>query len=375
MKIHFRARQGQGRLDAVISGTPYRVKRRRFLVGVTLAALGGVAPSHAARAKTVAMLWETAEGMPPNIDRRTASRMLREPRGTREEEARKFAALLEPFGFRLHRNLEILWFDFPVFAKPDQALPSVLARVVAAKPDCIFVDAVTIHQVARATRTIPIVTAVRDPVEWGLAQSIARPGGNVTGVYGGADTVEVKSLDFLRRVMPGLACVGWIGHAAQLDQFAPFEAAARKARLDARKVVLDHREEGWPDRLAAQFAKLREGRCTGAVLFATFPRTVDAVTKLALRHGIAIAVLGGSDEDIERDGLLLRFASADGEEAVMRRAAAIVARVLKGERPADIPFEGPSRFQLAVNLRTARRIGVTLPPDLMVLAEKIVDGP
>jgi putative ABC transport system substrate-binding protein len=348
------------------------MKRRLFLAGGALVALGGIAPSHAAGVKKVAMLWETAEGMPPDTDRRYAARLLREGRGTREEEARKFAALLEPYGFRLQRNLEILWFDFPVFLK-QQALAPVIARMVAAKPDCIFVDVQTIDLVARATRTIPIVTFVRDPVAAGLAQSIARPGGNVTGIYGGADTIEVKSLDFLRRAMPGMAGVAWIGHEVHLAQLPSFEAAAREARLDVRKITVNHRREGWQARLAAQFAPLRAAGCTGAVLYVTIPAVVDEVTKLALRHGIAIAILGGADQDIERDGLLLRFRGADDEQEAERRAAAIVARILKGETPADIPFEGPARFQLAVNLRTARKIGVTLPPDLMILAERVID--
>ncbi len=351
------------------------MKRRRFLVGAALAALGGVAPSHAAKVKKVAMLWPTADGMPPGTDPRDARRMLREPRGTREEEARNFAALLEPSGFRLHRNLEILWFDYPAFVRKDRWLPPVVARLVAAKPDCILVDATTVQDLSREIRTIPIVTSLRDPVAAGLARSIAQPGGNVTGIYGGADTMEIKSLDFLRRAMPGLACAAWIGHEAQLGQFASFETAARNARLDVRKVTVNNFREGWQAQLAAQLEILRAARCFGAVLYVTFPLVIDEVTKLALRHGIAIAILGGQDEDIERDGLLLRFAGADGDEAKLRRAAAIVARVLKGEKPADIPFEGPARFQLAVNLRTARRIGVKLPPDLMVLAEKVIDGP
>lgn len=349
------------------------MKRRRFLVGATLAALGGVAPTHAAGTKTVAMLWPTAEGMPPNTDPRNASRMLEEPRGTREEEARKFASLLEPFGFRLHRNLEILWFDNPVFVKPERGLLPVLARMVAAKPDCIFVGAGPVVHVARATRTIPIVTAIRDPVAAGLARSIARPGGNVTGVYGGAETMEAKSLDFLRRAMPGMSGVGWIGHEVHLAQFAAFEALARTARLGIRKIVVNPKQDGWRATLAAEFGSLRAAGCTGALLYITFPSVIDEVTKLALRHGIAIAIAGGVDEDIERDGLLIRFVGADDSDAKMRRAAAIVARILKGERPADIPFEGPTHYQLAVNLRTARKIGVTMPPDVMVLAERVVD--
>jgi putative ABC transport system substrate-binding protein len=71
--------------------------------------------------------------------------------------------------------------------------------------------------------------------------------------------------------------------------------------------------------------------------------------------------------------LLLQYESADDAETTQRRIAAIVARILKGERPADIPFEGPSRYRLTVNLRTARRIGVTVPPDMKVLAERVVD--
>jgi putative ABC transport system substrate-binding protein len=349
------------------------MERRRFLVGVTLAAWGGVAPSHAAGVKKVAMLWRTTEGTNPGADPRAVARSLHGQRGTRDEEARAFAARLEPFGFRLHRNLEVLWFDVPILAARPEAVQEAIARMVAARPDCIVEDAVFVRQVARATRTIPIVTFLRDPVAAGLAKSISRPGGNVTGIHGGADTIELKSLDFLRRAMPGLACVGWIGGVAQQAESVSFEATARRARLDVRKVFPDFRQEGWQGRLAAQFASLRAAGCTGVMLYSIFPQIVDEVTKLALRHGIAVAIIGGDDNDIERDGLLLRFIPADDMEVTLGRLAAIVARILKGERPADIPFEGPSRFQLAVNLRTARRIGVTMPSDVMVLADRVID--
>ncbi len=351
-----------------------RQARRRFLVGAALASMGGVATSHAAEVKKVALLWRTADGMPPGTDPRTVARLLGEPRGTREEEARTFAARLEPYGFRLHQNLEVPWFDLPVFAdKAGRA--RAIARMVAAKPEGIFEGANFVREVARATRTIPIVTTIRDPVAAGLAQSIARPGGNVTGIHFGAETIELKSLDFLRRAMPGMSGVAWIGHEMHLDRYLSFEATARDSRLGVRKITLNPQQPGWQARLEAQFAPLRAAGCTGAVLYVLRPNVIDEVASLALRHGIATASLVGGDEDIECDGLLLRFIAADGDEAVMRRAAAIVARILKGERPADIPFEGPSRFQLAVNLRTARRIGVTIPPDLLVLAEKVVDGP
>lgn len=350
------------------------MKRRHFLAGVALSALGSFAPAQASRAKTVAMLWRTAEGPNPPSDPATAWRLLGEPRGTRDEEARKFAAPLEAFGLRLHRDLEIRWFDFPVFTQWDEALPPVVSRMVATKPDCIVVDGtIATRHVARATRTIPVVTGVRDPVAAGFARTLARPGGNITGIHSAAGAVDLKTQEFLRRAMPGMTCVGWIGFPQQLGAFATFEATARDAGLDARKIVLDTLQERWEARLAAQFGPLRAAGCTGALLAALFPNVVDEVVKLALRHGIAIATHSDEEADLNRDGILLQYASADDEAMNLQRMAAIVAKVLKGERPADIPFEGPSRFRLALNLRTARKIGATIPPDMRVLAERVFE--
>ncbi len=351
-----------------------RRARRRFLAGAALAAMARIAPAHAARPKTVAMLWRTAEGPNRPANEGTARRLLGEPRGTREEEARKFAAPLEAFGLRLHRDFEIRWFDFPVFTNWEEALPPVVSRMVAARPDCIIAEGTFVTRlVARATRTTPVVAALSDPVAAGFARTLARPGGNITGIHGGAGSIDLKTQEFLRRAMPGMSCVGWIGFAPQLSAIAPFEAAARDAGLEVRKILLDTPQEGWEARLASQFGRLRAAGCTGAVLYASFPVVVDEVTKLALRDRIAIATESDEDADIDRDGLLLQYASADDEGVIAGRMAAIVAKVLKGERPANIPFEGPSRFRLALNLRTARRIGATIPPDMRVLAERVVE--
>lgn len=349
------------------------MKRRQFLAGVGLAALGGVAPARAADVKKVALLWRTAEGSLPGADPRDVGRQLESQSRTREEAARDIAARLEPFGFRLHRNLEIQWFDIPAVARFSRTLPAVVSRMVAAKPDCIMVDGPVASYVVEATRSIPVVTYVRDPVAGGLAKSIARPGGNVTGLHGGVETIDLKSIEFLRRAMPAMSCVGWIGVETQHIEFGSFESKARDAGLEVRKVVVSFGQEGWQSRLEAQFRPLRAARCTGALLALPIPSVIEEVAKLALRHGIAVALVADREREAESDGVLLRYGIADDQKDIEGRLAAIVARVLKGEKPADIPFEGPSRFRLALNLRTARKIGVTIPPDMRVLAERIIE--
>ena len=351
----------------VIDGNPHR---RRFLRGLTVAPLAALAaPAWGAARKTIAMLWGTADG--PGVDPDVAAKMFA-GRGTKDEEARAFAVALEPFGYRLGVDLEVQWFDYPHFGNWDEVVPRAVSRMVAAKPDCIVVGGtVFTRYVARATRTIPIVTEVADPVASGFAQSIARPGGNVTGLATKVG-VDLKTLELLARIVPGLSCVGWITYREQAAHFPSFGNAARDLRLDVRQILLDEpRPDGWQARLAAEFEQLRAAGCAGAWMSAHEPFFSEAL-ELALRHRIAVANLGGA-KDEERDGVLLVYQAADDPQAATRRGAAIIAKVLKGERPATIPFEGPRRYRLAINLRTARRLGVTIPPQVLVLADKRIE--
>lgn len=349
------------------------MKRRQFLVGVAGVAMSGVTPAGAAEAKKVAMLWRTAEGAPSGADPRDIARQLASQSKSREEASRAIASKFEPYGFRLHGNLEILWFDFPAASNWRQTLPAIVSRMVAARPDCILVDGPVASFVVKATREIPVVTFVRDPVADGLARSIARPGGNVTGVHGGTNAIDAKTIEYLARAMPGLACVAVVGAGAQPSRFAALEAAGREAGLGIRHVDWANGQAGWQQRVTSQFEALRAARCTGAVLLIPIQSLIDETTRLALRHGIALAIFSDDPRDAEREGVLLHYGVGDDQDDLERRMAAIAARVLKGERPADIPFEGPGRYRLLVNLRTARRIGAKIPPEMMVLADRVID--
>lgn len=349
------------------------MQRRRVLQGLAVAPLAALAMgARAAAAKKVAMLWSTKDGMPANADPELVRNEF-STRGSKEEEARKLSALLEPNGFRLGRNLDVQCFDFPFFSDWDQAVPRAVSRMIAAKPDCILASGtVFTRYVARATRTIPIVTSVGDPVAVGFAQSMARPGGNITGVALKLG-VDLKTLEFLTRIMPGMSCTAWIGYREQVAHLPSFEGAAREIRLGARRILVEEpAPAGWQRKLTAEFQPLRAAGCTGIVLSASDPY-LGEVAKLAIEHRIAVA-LQGPEEALARDGLLLHYYSADDGNERDRRMAGIVARVLKGEQPANIPFEGPSRYRLVINLKTARMIGATIPSDIHVLADRVISS-
>jgi putative ABC transport system substrate-binding protein len=211
-----------------------------------------------------------------------------------------------------------------------------------------------------------------DPVDLGWAKSLARPGGNITGTHNGAAEVNLKRMQLLKALVPSLSCVGWIAFEPNLIWFPTFERAAHAAGLRVRKVIL-REAQGAFEETKRQVGRLRSEGCPAAHFHSGVPAVVDAVTAAA-RESRLVLSYSGDPAFADREGILFIYegqvqTSGYGNAG---RLAAMVARILRGERPADISFEGPTGYHLKLNLRTAARIGVSVPLEMRVLANEVV---
>ncbi len=220
----------------------------------------------------------------------------------------------------------------------------------------------------QATRTIPIVmSVVIDPVGSGLVASLARPGGNVTGLTIMASDLVGKQLELLKEVVPKVSRVALLwnpanpGSAPQLRQA---EAAARA--LGVRLQPLEARD---PKEIDSAFAAMTRERA-GALLIlpdAIFGNQRRQIAELAAKR--RLPSLLGVGEYAEAGGLMTYSANNLDLE---RRAATFVDKILKGAKPADLPIEQPSKFELIINLKTAKALGLTIPQSLLLRADEVI---
>jgi putative ABC transport system substrate-binding protein len=248
-------------------------------------------------------------------------------------------------------------------------LPALAGELVRRRVDVILTQTTAAVQAAkRATPTIPIVVVTSgDLVGAGVVQSLARPGGNVTGLSFLGTELAVKQLELLREIAPGATRVGFLTSRAFPPEalfFREMEQAAPRLGLSVRSVETTTT----PDYPAAFAEMVRQGVdglvvAPGNLNFASWRRIVD----LAARHGLP-AIYPGR-EFVDAGGLVSYF--IDRSE-FYRRAALFVDKILRGIRPADLPIEQPTTFELVINLRTARSLGLTVPPSLLARTDRVV---
>jgi putative ABC transport system substrate-binding protein len=220
-----------------------------------------------------------------------------------------------------------------------------------------------------ATSTIPIVMAGgADPVKYGLVTSLNRPGGNITGVTYIYNELAGKQLDLLLKLVPQSTTVGYLvpGQVNQVERENTGGLLTAARALGRQIIVLECRT--LPD-FDTAFATMIE-RHVGAVLVAAFVQAYsnrDKILALAARH--KIPAIYAQNEYVYEGGLM-----SYGSEGLMRQVAIrYVARILKGAKPADLPVEQPTKFNLVINLTTAKALGLTLPPTLRVLADELIE--
>jgi putative ABC transport system substrate-binding protein len=249
-------------------------------------------------------------------------------------------------------------------------LPTLAAELVALRVAVIVAGAPPAPEAARrATSTIPLVMAVHnDPVGAGLVASLARPGGNVTGLSLVSPELRGKQLQLLKETIGGLARVAVLVNPAISSNALDLQALAVASR--ALKLQLEFVEAPSPDALAPAFAAAgRAGVGAMLVLGGTmyFAHRVDVI-RLAGEH--RLPVISAFKEYAEAGGLMAY--GADVRDS-FRRAAGYVDRILKGAKPADLPVEQPTKFELTINMRTARALGLTIPPPLLARADRIIE--
>ena len=248
-------------------------------------------------------------------------------------------------------------------------LPAMAEELVALKVDLIVVwGTVAALAAKKATQTIPIVMVrVADPVGSGLVQSLARPGGNVTGISSIAPELTGKRLEMLKEIVPGLARVAFLAHGADPAHklfIQEAQDAGRILGIHIQSLVITGAEE-----IDKAFAAMIRGQAGALVVQPIFSSIGQGsrIAQLALRHRLPAVTGGGAFADA---GGLLSY----GPDASvrLRRAAAMVDQILRGVKPADVPVEQPTHFQIAINLKTAKALGLTIPPNVMVRADRVI---
>jgi len=245
------------------------------------------------------------------------------------------------------------------------------AELVALRPDVILSigGASQVGPLLQATRTVPIVfTYAADPVGAGFVDSLARPGGKATGFLSSEYSIAGKWLELLKQIAPGVTRVAVLRDPANpsgTGQFGAIQAMAPSLRVEVNPV--DTRDAGDIERAVAALARARNGGLivTGAV-GAQLHR--DLINTLAARHKLPAVYF---DRNFVAAGGLISY----GPDVIdqFRKAAGYVDRILKGEKPADLPVQQPTKFELVINLKTARALGLGIPETLLAIADKVIE--
>ena len=274
---------------------------------------------------------------------------------------------LQQLGWIVGRNLRIdgLWFA----GNPDDNRRNA-AEMVALSPDVIVASgSATAGPLLQATRTIPIVFAiVPDPVGAGLVDSLARPGGNATGFTTFEYGIGAKWLEVLKQITPGLTRVAVIRDpaiTAGIGQWGAIQAVAPSFGVELSPV--NPSDAGEIERVIAAFARASNGGLivTGSGL-AQVHR--DLIIMLAARHKLPTIYY---ERNFVAAGGLLSYGPDFLDQ--YRRAASYVDRILKGEKPADLPVQAPTKYELAINLKTAKALGITIPQSILNRADEVIE--
>ena len=248
-------------------------------------------------------------------------------------------------------------------------LPSLAAELVRLKVDVIVTYTTPATQAAKqATGTIPIVVAaVIDPVAAGLVASLAHPGGNITGLSQMVPELVGKQLEVLKEVAPKISRVALLGNPANAGNAPQVRHAQNAAR--ALGMRLQSLEARGPSEIESAFAAMTAERA-GAVIVLIDSTLIDHRTRIAdLAARRRLPMVSGTIETAEAGGLI---AYGPSVRDMFRRAAAHVDKILKGAKPADLPIEQPTKFDLVINLRTARALGLTIPQSVLLRADQVI---
>jgi putative tryptophan/tyrosine transport system substrate-binding protein len=273
---------------------------------------------------------------------------------------------LQEFGLYDGKNIVV---DYRYVAGQPERSPALVAELVQLNIDVLVAAPIRAILAAKeATKTIPIVMVTsQDPVAIGLVDSLARPGGNLTGITSLARELSGKRLEIVKELVPEMRRVGLLGDRSlpgSVLGFKEYEAAAR-----ALKVEFQYLEARGPKELEGAFQGQFKGGTSAAIVISNpvFLRHSKRIAELALKNRVPSMY---ERSDYVEAGGLMSYAANDSEN--YRRAAAYVDKILKGVRPAELPIEQPTKFELVINLKTAKQIGLTIPPNVLARADRVI---
>jgi putative ABC transport system substrate-binding protein len=274
---------------------------------------------------------------------------------------------LQQLGWTVGGNVQI---DYRWGAGNADRIRKFAAELVALAPDVILsAGSPSVAAFQQATRTVPVVfVTVVDPVSSGFVDSLARPGGNITGFALWEYSIGGKWLELLKEIAPGMRRAAVIRDAALTaggGQFGSIQAVAPS--VGAEVTPINVRDAGEIERAIAAFARSPNGGLivTGSTLAGVHR---DLIIKLAARYKLP-AVYGVRYFVV--DGGLISY--GPGLVDQYRQAAGYVDRILKGEKPADVPVQAPTKYELVINLKTAKALGIEVPPTLLARADEVIE--
>jgi putative ABC transport system substrate-binding protein len=331
----------------------WRVQRRQFIT------LGSAAVSSAA--------WPPALHAQERMRRVGVLMNLSESDAETRPRRAIFLKTLQELGWHEGRNLHA---DYRWGLGDADSHRKNAAELVALKPDVILAHGSTIMgPLRRATRTVPIVfVSVADPVAGGFAASLSRPGGNATGFVSYEYGQSGKWLELLKEVAPGLQRAAVVRDPEQVSgggQLGALQSVAASMRVEL--IPINVRDAGDIERGLADFSRLPNGGVIGTTAaLAQIHR--DIIVGMANRHGMPAVYPYRLFVDA---GGLMSY----GPDIVdqYRRAAGYVDRILKGEKPADLPVQAPTKYELAINLKTAKALGLAVPQSVLARADEVIE--
>jgi putative ABC transport system substrate-binding protein len=324
------------------------MRRREFIVGLSVAAAMPLVARAQQPERRIGVLLSTAAD-DPESSARTAS----------------FLQGMQQLGWIEGRNLRI---DIRWAAGDAELYRKYAAELVALAPDIILASSSpTVAALQAATRTVPIVFAhAVDPVGAGFVDSLARPGGNATGFVLFEYGISAKWLELLKEIAPALKRVAVLRDpttAAGMGQFGAIQSVAPSFGIEVNPVSL--RDPGEIERGVTAFAASPNG---GLIITAAPLGTLhrELIITLAARHKLPAIY---SSRFFAADGGLVYPDLTDQ----YRRAAGYIDRILKGEKPANLAVQAPTKYEMAINLKTARALGITVPPAVLTRANEVIE--
>jgi ABC-type uncharacterized transport system substrate-binding protein len=278
-----------------------------------------------------------------------------------------FLQVLQQLGWTDGRNVRI---DVRWGAGDADDIRKYAAELAALAPDVILTTgAAAVASMLQATRTVPIVFAiVPDPVGAGLVDSLSRPGGNATGFMQFEYSLSAKWLELLKQIAPGVTRAAVLRDAAitaGIGQFAVIQSVAPSVGVEV--IPINVRDAGEIERAVTAFARYANG---GLIVTASALSVVhrDLIITLAARHKLPAVYF---ERFFVTGGGLISYGLDFIDQ--MRRAAGYVDRILKGEKPANLPVQAPTKYEMVINLKAAKALGITVPPSVLARADEVIE--